>query len=115
MNEDIKNDILSNFVEFCAAADTDLAAGRYNAAVSSYFKALSILCDWHIYKRIMLLPKNHTERFQILERDEPQAYSLLSPLFSKYRDSYNTRLSRKDALELSENVKKLKKLFGIEG
>ena len=108
------HDLLLNFRDFKAAGDDELRKGRYNPAISSYFKALVILCDIKIYSERQQLPKNHSERFIILENHFPEAYSLLSPLFDKYRDSYNLRMQKKDVMELLENVKRLKKIFKIE-
>lgn len=111
MNEDIERSLLQNFRDFVESADRDLANNKYNPAVSNYFKAIVILCDWKIYREIRLLPKNHTERFQFLEIHLKEAYSIISSLFKKYTDSYNIRLTEKDAVLLKENVKKLKELF----
>jgi len=105
--------LLSNFKDFLGSANDELNKKRYNPAVSSYFKAIAILCDWKIYKERGLLPKNHSERFFILKNNFPEAYSLINPLFKEYRESYNMRMEKKDALMLKENVEKLKKLFGI--
>jgi len=110
---DIEKDLLLNFQEFFESAEKELKEGRYNSAVSSYFKAIAILCDWQIYKERRVLPKNHTERFHFVKLYFTEAYFQLSPLFKKYTDSYNLRLSKEDALILKENVEKFKKLFKI--
>lgn len=109
--EDVEKDLLLNFKDFWVSGDDDLIKKRYNPAVSSYFKALAVLCDLNIYKRLRILPKNHTERFSILKANFPKAYSLMSKLFRKYTESYDLRMERKDALMLKENVKKLKDIF----
>ena len=115
MSEDnISKSLLSNFKDFLESANDELSKERYNPAISSYFKAIAILCDWKIYEEMGLLPKNHSERFFILRNNFPEVHSLISPLFKEYRESYNLRMEKKDALRLKENVEKLKRLFKID-
>ena len=46
--------------------------------------------------------------------DFREAYELMQPLFKDYRDSYNMRLDKEDAMRLKKNVEKLATLFKIE-
>ncbi|MBW2989982.1 hypothetical protein KY358_06735 [Candidatus Woesearchaeota archaeon] len=113
MTEDIEKDLLDNFKDFLNSADDELEKKRYNPAVSSYFKAIAILCDLKIYQERKLLPKNHQERFLFLQMHLPDAHRILSPLFDEYRNSYNLRMKQEDALKLKENAEKLKKILGL--
>ncbi len=110
-SEGIEKDLLLNFRDFYDSGNDELEKGRYNPAISSYFKALVILCDWKIYKERGLLPKNHAERFIFLKQYYPEAYSLAVYTFKEYRNSYNLRMEKKDALKVKENVEKLRNLF----
>lgn len=110
----IKEDLVLNYKDFISSAEDELGKGKYNPSVSSYFKAVVILCDWRIYIDRNLLPKNHSERFYFLKQHYPAVYSVLGKLFRKYRKTYNLRLGREDALELRENVKKIEGLLGFE-
>ena len=110
----IEKDLLLNFKDFYDSGNDEVEKERYNPAISSYFKALVILCDWKIYKERGLLPKNHTERFNFLKQYFPQAYSLANSIFSEYRNSYNLRIKKADALKVKENVEKLRSLFEIK-
>lgn len=114
MAKEIEDDLVLNFRDFLKSADDELIKNRYNPAVSAYFKSLAILCDLKIYQERGLLPKNHSERFLFLKMHFPDVHKLLAPLFKDYRDSYNLRLTKKDALKLKENVEKAKKIFGTE-
>lgn len=109
--EDIKKDLELNFKEFEESGDEELIKNRFNAAVSSYFKAIAVLCDLKIYEIRGLLPKNHQERFLFLKMHFEEIEKIVSDLFKKYTDSYNLRMDKKDALELKENVKRIKELF----
>lgn len=109
--EDIKKDLELNFKEFVESRDEELNKNRFNAAVSSYFKAIAVLCDLKIYEVRGLLPKNHQERFLFLKMHFEEIENIVSELFKKYTESYNLRMDEKDALELKENVEKIKELF----
>src|SRR3989344_6803816 len=107
-SEGIEKDLLLNFRDFRDSGNDKLEKQRYNPAISSYFKALVILCDWKIYKERGLLPKNHNERFDFLRQYFPKAYSLVDSIFDEYRKSYNLRMEKMDALKVKENVEKLR-------
>lgn len=107
----MKNELLKNAEDLISSADDNLEKGRYNPAVSDYFKAIVILCDFLIYKMRRILPKNHGERFDILKIHFEDIYSLVSSLFKKYIESYNLRMSKEDALVMKENVTKIKELI----
>lgn len=109
--EDIEKDLKLNFKEFLESAEQELQSNRYNAAVTSYFKAIVILCDLRIYKDKRLLPKNHTERFLFLKMHFKEVSEELSKLFNLYTDSYNLRMNREDAVLLKENVEKFKNIL----
>ncbi len=111
---DINQDLLSNFKEFIESAEKDFNEGRYNPSISSYFKAIAILCDYQIYRQRGLISKNHKERFLFLELHFKDAYTLVSPLFKEYTDSYNLRIRKEQVLRLRESVEKLKRIFKIE-
>ena len=85
MNKDIEKDLSDNFKDFLNSADDDLEKKRYNPAVSSYFKAIAILCDLKIYQERKLLPKNHQERFLFLKIHFPDAHKIIDDLFEMYR------------------------------
>ena len=108
---EIKDDLLKNYQEFTESAERDFQDKRYNPAISSYFKALAIICDYTIYLQRGLLPKNHRERILFLEVHYPEAYKLITPLFKEYTDSYNVRIQKETVQRLKENVEKLKTIL----
>lgn len=93
-------ELLDNAEEFLASAEDNLKNRRYNASVSDFFKSISTFCDFLIYSEMKLLPKNHNERFDLLKKYFPSIHIKLLSLFKKYRESYNLRLSEKDAFML---------------
>ena len=107
----VEEDLKANIKEFLASAEEDFNKGRYNAAISSYFKAMASICDLEIYRAKRILPKNHAERFLFLETSFNEVYKIISKLFKDYTKTYNLRLSKKDAFLFKENVKKIIELF----
>ncbi|MEK6893763.1 MAG: hypothetical protein AABX07_06200 [Nanoarchaeota archaeon] len=102
-------ELLENADEFIASAEDNLIKERYNASVSDFFKAIANLCDYLIYREIKLLPKNHKERFDLLHTHFKEISENLSDLFQLYRESYNLRLKKEDALKLKHYAYELKK------
>ena len=94
-------ELLQNAFEFLESAKDNLKKKRWNAAVSDYFKSASNFCDYLIYEKIRVFPKNHNERFQFLEKYFKEIHIKMIKLFKKYRESYNLRLKKEDAVELS--------------
>lgn len=103
-------EIVENALEFLESGEDNLKKNRWNAAVSDFFKAISNFCDYMLYKKIRVFPKNHNERFQLLEKYFKEIYNKIIELFKKYRESYNLRLKKEDALELKLFAYELKKL-----
>ena len=104
-------ELLENAYEFLASAKDNLKKERWNATVSDYFKSASNFCDYLINQKIRVFPKNHNERFQLLEKYFKDIYDKIFKLFKKYRESYNLRLKKEDALELGLFANELKTLI----
>ncbi len=104
------NELLENAEESIESAEYDIKKGRYNSSVSSFFRAAANLCDYIIYTEIKILPKNHNERFQLLEKYFPEIHNKLKEFFHLYRESYNLRLKKEDALKIKEYVNELKNI-----
>lgn len=111
---DIEKDLKLNYKEFLDGGNDELFKERYNSAISAYFKAIVVLCDLRIYQLKKLLPKNHSERFLFLNIHFKEVNNLVSNLFKKYTESYNFRMTKKDALLLKENVEKIRNLLGFK-
>jgi uncharacterized protein (UPF0332 family) len=101
-------ELLENAKEFLESGNENLNKKRFNASVSDFFKAIAVLCDYLIYSHIKLLPKNHAERFSLLEKYFKEIYEKVSPLFKDYTNSYNLRMKEPDALKLKEYAYELR-------
>ncbi len=96
--------ILENAEEFLESAEDSLKKERWNAAVSNFFKAIVTFCDYLLYKQIKIIPKNHSERFDLLELHFKEIYPEISKLFKSYRESYNLKLTKEQALTLKKHA-----------
>lgn len=101
-------ELLENVKEFLESGKENLSKERFNVAVSDFFKAIVILCDYLIYKEIKLMPKNHTERFNLLKKYFSNIYVKSSELFKTYVNSYNLRLGKEEAKKLENYANELK-------
>ncbi len=101
-------ELLKNVEEFLESGDENLKKERFNVAVSDYFKAIVILCDYLIYKVIRIIPKNHNERFSILKKYFKEIYNKVSGFFELYTKSYNLRLGKEQAVKLKNYAYELK-------
>lgn len=101
-------ELLKNVKEFLESGDENTKKERFNAAVSDYFKAIVILCDYLIYKEIRVMPKNHNDRFLLLNKHFQNIYHDVSKLFVTYTKSYNLRLNKNDAEALKKYAYELK-------
>jgi len=101
-------ELLKNAEEFLSSGEDNIRKNRYNAAVSDFFKTIVILCDYLIYRETKIMPKNHNNRFNLLERYFKEIYEKVSDLFQTYTNSYNLRLGKEDAIKLKEYANELK-------
>lgn len=100
--------LLSNADEFFESGQDNLRKGRFNAATSDFFKSIVIFYDYLIYIEIKRLPKNHKDRFLLLERYFSDIYDVVSKLFKPYTNSYNLVSTKEDAIRFKEYAKQLK-------
>ena len=103
-------EVLENALEFLESGEDNLKKSRFNASVSDFFKAIVTFADYLIYKEIKRIPKNHSERFELLENNFEDLNRKIRDYFQKYRDSYNLRLKKEDALALKNLAYETKNL-----
>lgn len=101
-------ELLKNVNEFLDSGEDDLKKRRFNVAVSDFFKAIVILCDYLIYKEMKIIPKSHNERFSLLKKYFRKIYTKVSKFFKIYTKSYNLRLGKEEANKLKNYAYELK-------
>lgn len=87
------------FIEEYEAGELLLKNQMVKASIIMFSKATFALIDYLIFHKYLKLPKNHTDRFRILEIKEKEIYSNLSKIWSKYTDAY-TKPSEHDSVNL---------------
>ena len=110
----MEEELLKNIDEFLDSGKDNLEKGRYNAAVSNFFKAIVVSCDLILYKNIKIIPKNHNDRFSLLRKYFADIYKEVSELFKLYTRSYNLRLDKKDAVKLKNYANELRNKINKE-
>jgi len=111
VNEDI---LKEGFKEFIEGALDEERKNRFKLAVTAYFKAITQLCDLLILRKKGFSPKNHSERFRILEKEFPLIYKSVDGVFSAYQDTYSSQLTINSCNILKNEVKSIIKFSGIE-
>lgn len=100
-----------NAKEFFESGEDNLKKLRLNAATSDFFKSIVVSCDYLIYREIKRLPKNHGDRFSILERYFPEIYKIVSGLFKPYTNSYNLKSTKLEAEKFREYAKRIEEFI----
>jgi hypothetical protein len=89
MDKGQSEELLDTFIEEFESSIILKDAGRMKSATILASKALFALCDHIILTKYGKFPKNHSERFRILEFKEPKIYSKVNAVWSKYTDTYS--------------------------
>jgi len=87
-----KNQILI----FKKSADTLYSAKDYTSASILYFKTWFAIQDFVLLEKVGRSPKDHRERFRLLEKEFPDVYRELDKEFSTYRDTYSKIVEKED-------------------
>ena len=88
-------------------AQEQLMKERYKNATILFSKALFALCDVLIDLKLKRLPKNHGERFRILEEYFPKVYFIVDNLFSDYTDAYYKSIAEEVPKKIKNEIKKI--------
>jgi len=97
-------ELLENIRSFWRSAELVYSTKDFTSASILYFKCLFVLLDLVILKSKRMTPKDHTERFRILEVSFPSLYSSLDRIFSIYRDTYSLVIGKDKCDEVRKNV-----------
>ena len=107
-------ELLENIQRFWRSAYLVYKDEDYTSATILYFKCLFGIFDYIIYSKQKLIPKDHTQRFEILKEDYPKYYLILDKLFQVYRDAYTNKINKEKCDEVVKNVLQIAKEQGIE-
>lgn len=105
--EDNVNILRRNIKQFLSSANIIYNARDFTSATILYFKTLFGVFDLVILKNLGKTPKDHSERFRILEERFPDLYSILDTLYPIYRGTYVSNINRETCDKIKENVEKI--------
>lgn len=97
------------FIEEYQGGIEQLEKNRYKNAAILLSKSLFALCDIIIYNKLKKLPKNHNERFRILEEYNPEVYTIVNQLFNHYTDAYSKPILKQTCEEIKSGIKNINK------
>jgi len=100
-------------LKFKKSADTLYDLGDYTSATILYFKTWFALQDYILLEKIGRSPKDHSERFRLLEKEFPQSYLSLDKEFSTYRDTYSKITDLETCNRIRQNVENETKKYSI--
>ncbi|HIG92668.1 TPA: hypothetical protein HA242_07125 [Candidatus Woesearchaeota archaeon] len=98
-------ELLKTFLEEYLGAIEQLEKERYKNATILLSKALFALCDFLIQQKLQKLPKNHSERFRILEKYYPNVYLTVDMIFTHYTDAYSQPILQETCILIKNGIK----------
>ena len=72
------DELIQTFIEEYRGAKDELDKARYKNSAILFAKALFAMCDIIIKNKLNRLPKNHSERFRILEEHFKEIYIIVT-------------------------------------
>ncbi len=102
------------FNEFLDGALDEEKKGRYNSAISNYYKALSTLCSLIIYRTNRRTAGSHQEVDLFMEILFPDIRKSIDGLYKTYTGTYQTLKRKSDCAEIKNGLKKVTQMAGIE-
>ena len=93
-----------NILIFKRSADMLHSSKDYTSATILYFKTLFAIQDFILLQKVGQSPKDHGERFRLLEKKFPKTYIELDKEFSTYRDTYSKTIDKDTCDRIKETV-----------
>lgn len=94
----------SSFIEEYESASILEKLGKIKSSLILYSKALFAIVDYIIFNKYKKLPKNHSDRFRILQEKETFIYNKLDSVWNKYTDAYKKPSDSESLLMLKNAI-----------
>jgi len=98
-------ELANTFKEEYEGALDEQQKQRYKNAAILFSKALFALSDLLIEQKLHKLPKNHSERFRLLEKYFPDTYKIVDEIFSHYTDAYSQPILEETCTQIKNGIK----------
>ncbi len=102
------------FKEFLNGALDEESKGRYNSAISNYYKSLSTLCSLIIYRKNRKTADSHQEVDLFMGTLFPDIRKNIDGLYKTYTGTYQSLKKKSDCVEIKNGIKKVIQMAGIE-
>lgn len=108
------DELVKNMQMFLASAQLVYKAGDYTSATILLFKAVFVATDIILLKAEGKTPKDHTERFRMIEQKYPDLYLFLDKYFAIYRDTYSVTIEKIRCDEVKNHVENIIKRYKLQ-
>lgn len=112
---DLEKDLIENIKSFLASAELVYEKGDYTSATILSFKAFFAVLDFIILKKFGKTPKDHSERFRLLQKEFSDLYEILNKFYPVYRETYTLKIEKEVCNKVKENVKFVIEKYKIFG
>ena len=102
-----EKELSENIKSVWASAELVYSTKDFTSAAILYFKAAFSILDLILLRSDKKVPKDHTERFRMLEGKYPDMYEFLDKFFKVYRDTYTTTIDKETCERVKGNVKRI--------
>ena len=96
------------------SADLVYSNNDYTSATILYFKALFGILDLVLLKTQGKAPKDHSERFKMLQVYNPDLYEIIDKYFKVYRDTYSISIDKETCEVIKKNVRRIIEKYKIQ-
>ena len=109
----MEQELLANVRTCLSSAELVYQRGDYTSATMLYFKTVFVALDILILRKLKRTPKDHAERFRILEKEFPEQYALLDKYYPVYRSTYSVTIDQDTGQEIRNYVTRIIAQIGI--
>jgi hypothetical protein len=102
------------FNEFLEGALDEEEKGRYNSAISNYYKALTTICSLIIYRKNKKTANSHQEVDLFMSILFPEIRKNIDGLYKTYTSAYQTLKRKTDCEEIKNGIKTVIRMAGLE-
>ena len=110
----MKEELIKNIKKILKSAELVYANKDFTSATILYFKAAFSILDLILLRLKGKTPKDHTERFRMLEDSCPDLYEFIDKYFKIYRDTYSISIDKETCDKIKENVKRIIEKYKIQ-
>jgi uncharacterized protein (UPF0332 family) len=109
-----ERELLKNIKTVLTSADLLYLNKDYTSATILYFKVLFTILDLILLRSEGKTPKDHTERFRMLQEKYPDLYELLDKYFKIYRDTYSISIDKETCDKIKKNARTIIEEYKIQ-